>query len=706
MHTNQLANQKSPYLLQHAHNPVDWYPWGQAAFEKAHRENKPIFLSIGYSTCHWCHAMERESFENQQTADILNREFVAIKVDREERPDIDRIYMTFVQATTGSGGWPMSVWLTPDLQPFFGGTYFPPVNRFGHPGFPAVLTQIATAWRTQQPQIVDSARDAVEQLRKEVTVQPTRTGWADIDAATIDTGFFVFRRTFDSHLGGFGGAPKFPRPSVLNFLLRYYARTKSEDALEMVLKTLREMAKGGMHDQLGGGFHRYSVDERWFVPHFEKMLYDQGQLAIAYLEAFQIAHDEQYAAVARRIFDYVLRDMTDAGGAFYSAEDADSAADASQPNIKGEGAFYIWSAEEIRALVEAPASDWFFHRYGVIEAGNVSNDPHGEFTGRNILYQANELEDTALHFDRTVDEIRAGVERAEQTLLAARGKRPRPHLDDKVLTSWNGLMISAFAKGGAVLEEPRYADAARRAAEFLIARMYQPENGILLRRYREGDAAIPGFLDDYALFAQALLDLYEAQFDRRHLDLALRLTEKQRELFEDTAQGAFFSSQEGDSQLVLRVKEDYDGAEPSGNSIALGNLLRLAQITNREDLRASAERLLAAFAARLTAAPVALPQMLAACEFRLGQPRQIILVGDRDAADTKVLLRALHSRFVPHRIVLLVDSPESRAALSAAIPTIAAMEPVDGLASAYVCRDYTCQMPVNTAERLGELIQY
>jgi hypothetical protein len=600
----------------------------------------------------------------------------------------------------------MSVWLTPDLQPFFGGTYFPPVNRFGQPGFPAVLTQIASAWRTQQPQIVESARDAVEHLRKQVSVEPTHTGWADIDAATIDTGFFAFRRTFDSHLGGFGGAPKFPRPSVLNFLLRYHARTKSEDALEMVLKTLREMAKGGMHDQLGGGFHRYSVDERWFVPHFEKMLYDQGQLAIAYLEAFQITHDEQYAAVARRIFDYVLRDMTDAGGAFYSAEDADSAADPSQPTVKGEGAFYIWSAEEIRALVEAPATDWFFHRYGVIEAGNVSNDPHGEFTGRNILYQANEIEDTALHFDRSVDEIRAALGRAEETLLAAREKRPRPHLDDKVLTSWNGLMISAFAKGGAVLDDPRYADAARRAAEFLIDRMYQPESGILLRRYREGDAAIPGFLDDYALFAQALLDLYETQFDRRHLDLALRLTEKQRELFEDTAQGAFFSSQDGDSELVLRVKEDYDGAEPSGNSVALGNLLRLAQSTDREDLRASAERLLAAFAARLTAAPVALPQMLAACEFRLGQPRQIILVGDRDAADTKALLRALHARFVPHRIVLLVDSPEARAALSAAIPAIAAMDKVDGHASAYVCRDYTCQLPVNTAERLDELIQY
>ena len=704
MPTNQLANQKSPYLLQHAHNPVNWYPWGPEAFEKARRENKPIFLSIGYSTCHWCHVMERESFENQQTAGILNREFVSIKVDREERPDIDRIYMTFVQAATGSGGWPMSVWLTPDLQPFFGGTYFPPVNRFGQPGFPAVLTQIATAWRTQQPQIIGSARDAVEQLRKQVAVEPSRTGWADIDAATIDTGFFAFRRTFDSQYGGFGGAPKFPRPSVYNFLLRYHARTKSEDALEMVLQTLREMAKGGMHDQLGGGFHRYSVDERWFVPHFEKMLYDQGQLAIAYLEVFQITHDPQYAAVARRIFDYVLRDMTDSGGAFYSAEDADSAPDASQPNVKGEGAFYIWHADEIRALVESPVCDWFFYRYGVGEGGNVTSDPHGEFTGRNILFQANELEDTALHFDRPVDEIRAALDRACETLLAARGKRPRPHLDDKVLTSWNGLMISALALGGAVLEQPRYAAAARQAAEFLIHRMYQPETGILLRRYREGDAAIPGFLDDYALFTQALLDLYETQFDPRHLHLALRLTEKQRELFEDP-RGAFFSSTEGDSEVLLRVKEDYDGAEPSGNSVTLSNLQRLAQITNRDDLRGSADRLLAAFAPRLTALPAALPQMLAACEFRMGQPLQIILVGDREGADTQALLRTLFSRFVPNRVVLLVDSVEARAELSAAIPTIASMERADGRATAYVCRDYTCKLPVNTPERFAELIQ-
>ena len=705
MHTNRLAHEKSPYLLQHSHNPVDWYPWGPEAFEKARREAKPIFLSIGYSTCHWCHVMERESFEDDRIAALLNRDYIAIKVDREERPDVDRIYMTFVQATTGGGGWPMSVWLTPDLQPFFGGTYFPPENRYGHPGFASVLEQIAEAWRSDRSQIVDSARDVVEQLGKHVTVAPGRAG-AAIDGGMLDSGFFVFRRTFDSHLGGFGGAPKFPRPSVLNFLLRYHARTRTEEALEMVLLTLREMAKGGMNDQLGGGFHRYSVDERWFVPHFEKMLYDQAQLAVSYLEALQITGDAQYAETARRTLDYVLRDMTDAEGGFYSAEDADSVIAPAQPDRKGEGAFYIWSAREIRALVPLPAADWLCYRYGVADNGNVSNDPHQEFTGRNILYQANDVEETALHFERPTGEVRAALLEAERVLLEARGVRVRPHLDDKILTSWNGLMISAFALAGAVLDEPRYAAAARRAAGFLTARMYDAASGSLLRRFRQGEAAIPAFLDDYALFAQALLDLYEAQFDRRHLELAVRLTERQNELFEDRESGGFFSSAAGDASLVMRVKDDYDGAEPAGNSVALLNLLRLAQITNRAEFRDSAGKALAAFAPRLAAMPAALPQMLAACEFQFGEPRQIILVGDRDGADTRALLRTLHARFIHNRIVLLVDSPEARRAFAAGIPAIESMRKIGDRTGAYVCRNYTCHLPVSEADQLAELIQY
>ncbi|MFZ0936783.1 MAG: thioredoxin domain-containing protein, partial [Bryobacteraceae bacterium] len=600
MHSNRLALEKSPYLLQHAHNPVDWYAWGAEAFAKARAEDKPIFLSIGYSTCHWCHVMERESFENESIAAQLNRDFVSIKVDREERPDVDRIYMAFVQAVTGGGGWPMSVWLTPELQPFFGGTYFPLEDRWGHAGFSNVLTQIAQAWRGDRQRIAESAREAVSQLEKSAAFDgPSPGSRPAVDYPVLDSGFFVFRRTYDSEMGGFGQAPKFPRPAVFEFLLRYHARTGNREALEMTLQTLRKMAEGGLHDQLGGGFHRYSVDERWFVPHFEKMLYDQAQLATTYLEAFQITGDHSFAQTARRIFDYVLRDMTSPEGGFYSAEDADSAISPEEPAVKGEGAFYIWSADEIRQVVPAPAAEWFAYRYGVAEGGNVVNDPHAEFAGRNILYQAATVEETAEQFGRPLEEVRAALDKAKAALLAARAARVRPHLDDKILTAWNGLMISAFALGGTVLEEPRYAAAARRAADFTLSRLFQPETGRLLRRYREGEAAIPAFLEDYALFTQALLDLYEAQFDRRDLEWAVRLAEKQSALFEDSAGGGFFHSPAGDPSLVLRLKEDYDGAEPSGNSIAILNLLRLAQVTGRAGFRASAERALAAFAPRL-----------------------------------------------------------------------------------------------------------
>ena len=680
---NRLANEKSPYLLQHAHNPVDWFAWGPEAFEKARAENKPIFLSVGYSTCHWCHVMERESFENGKIAELLNRDYISIKVDREERPDVDRIYMTFVQATSGSGGWPMSVWLTPELQPFFGGTYFPPENRWGNPGFAAILTQVASAWRDDRDKIVESARDVVAQLQKSSSIQ-ARVGGGRVDPTVLETGFSVFRRTFDTVHGGFGGAPKFPRPSTHNFLLRYYASTQNREALDMVLLTLREMAKGGMNDQLGGGFHRYSVDERWFVPHFEKMLYDQAQLVTSYLEAYQITGEEQYAQTARRTLDYVLRDMTDPGGAFYSAEDADSIIDPAQPEHKGEGAFYIWAAEEIRSLL-GDAAEAFLNAYGVREGGNVDYDPHGEFTGKNILYLVGDTPDPAL------DDARA-------KLLDVRSQRPRPHLDDKILTSWNGLMISAFALAGAVLDQPRYAEAARRAAEFLIAKMYA--KGVLLRRYRAGDAAIPGFLDDYAFFAQALLDLYEAQFDQRHLQLSIELTEKMRERFEDPEHGGFFSSPEGDASLVMRVKDDYDGAEPSGNSVALMNLLRLTQFTNRDDFRQSAARTLAAFEQRLALAPSTLPQMMAACEFLVGNPRQIVIAGKRGAADTSALLKVAHASFQPNRILLLAAENGFPG-----VPELAAMKPVDGRAAAYVCRDYACQLPVSEPAALAELLQ-
>lgn len=667
---NRLAREKSPYLLQHANNPVDWRPWGDEAFEKARLEDKPVFLSIGYSTCHWCHVMERESFENEGIAAILNRAFVSIKVDREERPDVDRIYMTFVQATTGSGGWPMSVWLTPDRKPFYGGTYFPPDNRYGRPGFAAVLAQIASAWITDRARVMQSGDNILAEIRRVTAAAPSLTPVPEADVR--NRLFLAFRRGFDTRLGGFGGAPKFPRPVAFNFLFREFAWSANEEARDMALTTLREMAKGGMCDQMGGGFHRYSVDARWFVPHFEKMLYDQAQLAIAYLEAFQISGDSFFANVARDIFTYVLRDLTHPEGGFYSAEDADSAIDdpaareeASEHSHggsapKGEGAFYIWRLSEIVSLLDKDDALRFSRRFGVQADGNVQEDPHSEFTGRNILYQASEPGDP-------VEEARW-----KAILLEARSRRTRPHLDDKILTAWNALMISAFAKGAQVLGDRSYLDAARKAANFIRTRMITSD-GTLLRRWRDGEAAIPGFLDDYAFFAQALLDLYETGFDPADRDFALLLIADMRTLFEDSESGGFFATTAEASDLVLRIKEDYDGAEPSGNSIAILDLLRAGET-------ASAERALRAFSGTLERQPMTAPQMAIALAASQRPLREMKLTGTPESAAP--LIAAVHRKFAPFQIV-----------------TLAPGEP-----SAQICDNFVCQLPVVNASDWDRLL--
>jgi len=677
---NRLAKEKSPYLLQHANNPVDWYAWGDEAFEKAAREDKPVFLSVGYSTCHWCHVMERESFEDADIARLLNENFVPVKVDREERPDVDRIYMLFVQAATGSGGWPMSVWLTPDRKPFFGGTYFPPDNRYGRPGFGSVLQSLAQAWRQGRARVEQSGAQVIEQLREYSNLA---AGQGQGEGSAADSAFHAFRRAFDPRLGGFGGAPKFPRPSVLNFLLRYHASTKDEDALEMVLVTLREMAKGGMNDQLGGGFHRYSVDEHWFVPHFEKMLYDQGQLAVSYLEAYQITADAQYAGVARSIFDYVLRDLAHPEGGFYSAEDADSASDPAHPHDKSEGAFYIWSRSELVAALGEQDAAIFSRGYGVEERGNVQEDPHGEFTGRNILFQARSAEDDGV------------IAKARETLLRVRSLRPRPHLDDKILAGWNGLMISALAKGAQVLtreypeDAAKYQLAARRALDFIRGHLWNDADSLLLRRYRDGESAIEGFLDDYACLILALIDMYETSFDAYDLSWAARLAERALNLFEDPEQGGYFSTPAGKADLVLRLKDDYDGAEPSGNSMLTLALLRLGRILGREDFGRSVERALAAFSPRVQANPTAAPQMLVAQALASGKSMEIVLVGPLDGA----MLATIRQRFLPHAVVM---HPE---------PAPVSMPPVDSKPTAYVCENYACKLPVTTAQALAETLQ-
>jgi len=610
MSENRLAREKSPYLLQHAHNPVDWYPWGEEAFEKARLEDKPIFLSVGYSTCHWCHVMERESFENPAIAEAMNQHFVPVKVDREERPDVDRIYMLFVQASTGGGGWPMSVWLTPDLVPFYGGTYFPPVDAGGRPGFLTVLGRIAEAWSSGRQRIREAGANALEQLR--VYIEPARrSGMLDEDV--LDAGFRAFRATFDPARGGFETAPKFPRPVTLNFLLAYWRRTRNQEALDMALATLRGMARGGMRDHLGGGFHRYSVDERWFLPHFEKMLYDQAQLASAYLDAFRISGDNALAEVARGILEYVLRDMTSAQGAFYSAEDADSLVGTASGSKVGEGAFYVWTRDEIIAALGEPLGELFARHYGAEAGGNVRHDFHGEFLSKNILYEAVPIGDAD----------RAAIDEARARLLKARSKRPRPHLDDKILTGWNGLMISAFAKAAHVLGDKAYLNAARRAAEFIWNSMYAPGSGVLMRRYRGGEAAIPGFLDDYVSFAQSLADLHEVTGEPGYLEKAILLTDSFIQRFEDGNSGGFYATEENSDDLVLRIKDDYDGAEPSANSLAAILLLRMARFTCREDYQRAADRTLAAFGGRLADAPHALPQMLVAYIRALEQPRNV-----------------------------------------------------------------------------------
>ncbi len=700
--TNHLIHESSPYLLMHAHNPVDWYPWGQDAFDLAKRENKPIFLSVGYSTCHWCHVMERESFTNPEIARLMNENFVNIKVDREERPDVDKIYMTFVQATTGSGGWPMSVFLTPDLKPFFGGTYWPPVDSYGRPGFSTVLDRVASAWKKDRPRIEQSAADVVQQI--EDSVNAATPGKTDITEATLSHAFQQIKSGYDAAHGGFGGAPKFPRPVVFNFLLRYHARTGDPAALQMTLHSLHAMAEGGIHDHLGGGFHRYSVDARWHVPHFEKMLYDQAQLAVAYLEAYQITRGPFYAETVRDILDYVLRDMHSAHGGFFSAEDADSPIEKGKPE-HGEGAFYLWTSTQIEEVLGPAAAEIFDYAYDVEPDGNVApqNDPQGEFTGKNILQSAHSVDETAKHFGKSPEEISATLADARGRLLAARDQRPRPPLDDKVLTSWNGLMISAFARTGQVLEEPAYIQAAQGAADFIQSKLYDSQNGTLMRRYREGDVGINGFLEDYAGLIQGLLDLYEASFRVADLTWAIRLQETQDRLFWDDKGGGYFQTSPDDSSILVRMRDAYDGAEPSANSVAAMNLLRLAEMANRPAWHEKADQVFAAFSRQIEHAPETLPQMISAVDFALSKPRQVVIAGDHARQDTQALLSVVNQRYLPNKVLFLVDDASAQQ-LAGWLPFIQGMRAIDGKATAYVCENYTCKLPTTDPERVAAML--
>jgi len=687
---NRLAGEHSPYLLQHAGNPVDWFPWGDEAFDKARTENKPIFLSIGYSTCHWCHVMAHESFESTDVASVLNASFVPIKVDREERPDVDRVYMTFVQATTGSGGWPMSVWLTPDLKPFYGGTYFPPSSRWGRPGFVEILGEIAKVWQAEPGKVRQSADSLTAQLQG-VSQKPAQT---DIPgAAALDRIAAEFRNMFDHVNGGFGSAPKFPRPSELLFLLREFARTGNRDAKDMALVTLRAMAFGGMRDHVGGGFHRYSVDEQWRVPHFEKMLYDQAQLVIALLEASQASGDAFYADVAEDTLQYVMREMTDEAGGFFSAEDADSIPPehAKDPHPHAmEGAFYLWTADELDHLLGRDAAPVVKLRFGIEPNGNAPVDPQQEFVGKNLLYTAQSVEQIARATGKSPDEIQQILSAARLRMFEARGSRPRPHLDDKVLTAWNGLMIAAFARASRVVAGGRpYLNAAVRAATFIRERMWNDASETLLRRYRRGEASIDAYAEDYAYLISGLLELFQADADVRWLEWAEKLQRRQDTLFWDEVDGGWFSTTGLDKHVLLRMKEDYDGAEPTASSVSVMNLLTLTHLETNPAWSNEILKTFRHFGTRLEQIGRAVPMMASALATYLAGIRQVVIVGDANAE----LLEPLRTSYRPFTISLNVD-PATQAGLGDKLPFIAAMKPVGGHAAAYVCRDFTCQAPV------------
>ena len=697
---NRLGRERSPYLLQHAENPVDWYSWGPEALERARHEDLPIFLSVGYSTCHWCHVMEHESFEDHHIAGLLNANFVSIKVDREERPDVDRVYMSFVQATTGSGGWPMTVFLTPDLAPFFGGTYFPPASRYGRPGFADLLVEISRVWKEDRSKVNEAASELTQRLIAVTSGGPAESEIAPVEA--LESAVDQFQRAFDEAHGGFGGAPKFPRPSELLFLLREHARAKTnQPPLSMVRATLRAMALGGMRDHVGGGFHRYSVDAEWRVPHFEKMLYDQAQLVLAYLETAQATGDEFFASVAEDTLRYVMREMMREEGGFYSAEDADSVphGSANDPRArKTEGAFYIFSDEEIGSILgddAAVAREYF----GILPGGNAPSDPHGEFSRKNLLYVAQPIAAVAARTGLSQETVAAAVERVRLKLFEARRERPRPQLDDKILTAWNGLMIAAFARAARVLpgsaDSAQYRKAAERAASFLRRELWKESSRTLLRRYRDGDAAIDGYAEDYAYLVWGVLELFQATGAPEWLEWAIELQKRQDELFWDADDGAWFSTTGQDPTVLLRLKEDYDGAEPAASSVAALNVLALAHLTGDDSYRQKAERTLARYGARIGAAARVVPMMLCALSTWHAPTMQVVVVGGRTAP----LEAEIASHYLPFAVHIPVDPDRNQEALRNLLPFVDGMKPHGG-GAVYVCRDFTCHQPVGTPEDL------
>ncbi|MGB4461716.1 MAG: thioredoxin domain-containing protein [Tepidanaerobacteraceae bacterium] len=671
-YTNKLISEKSPYLLQHAHNPVDWFPWGDEAFEKAKGEEKPIFLSIGYSTCHWCHVMARESFEDDEVAELLNKHFVSIKVDREERPDIDMIYMNACQAMTGQGGWPLTVVMTPDKKPFFAGTYFPKENRWGRPGLMDILKQLIEVWEKERDRI-DAVGDKVTQvLQRQGQGAPGK-----LDESILEETFSEFSINFDAKYGGFGSAPKFPIPHNILFLLRYWHKTVESKALQMVEKTLESMARGGIFDHIGFGFHRYSTDGKWLVPHFEKMLYDNALLAYVYTEAYEATKKDFYKDIAEKIFSYVLRDMTSPEGAFYSAEDADSEGE--------EGKFYVWTQEQVIEVLGTEDGRWFCNLFDITSKGN--------FEGKSI---PNLIDEGFVENERT--------KRCREKLFSARKERIHPHKDDKILTSWNGLMVAALAKGARVFKDETLCEAAERAVGFVFSKLVN-EDGRLLARYREGHADFLAYLDDYAFLCWGLIELYESTFKVDYLKKALGLSQQMLDVFWDEKNGGLFFNGKDSEELIVSFKEIFDGAIPSGNSIAALNLIKLSRITGETRLIDKAWQLFSAFAEKVSLHPSAHAFLLTALLFATGTSSEIVIAGDMVDEDTQAFVEKIRSYYMPSTVTIVTQAGHEREKLEKLIPFVKAMKRVGNNATIYLCQNFACKSPISSMKGLEEILE-
>ncbi len=697
MKSNKLIHEKSPYLLQHSHNPVDWNPWNEETFALAKKENKPIFLSVGYSTCYWCHVMEREVFENEDIAKLMNEYFVNIKVDREERPDVDRVYMTALQSMTGAGGWPMSMFLTPDLKPFYGATYIPPKAKYGRSGFEDVITQIHEVWINKEKDVIESGEKIVNKLNELISSRVETT--TDLSKELFENAYTAITKIYDDEYGGFGSGNKFPRPVVYNFLLDYYYHTKEFSAIDMITFTLKKMYEGGMYDHLSGGFHRYSVDSFWRVPHFEKMLYDQAQLISTFINAYLTTKNKFFLFVAEDTAMYVLENLKHPEGGFYSAEDAESIIDINEPAVKAEGAYNLWLKDEIESILDEEDAKIFNFFFGIEIMGNTLNDPHEVFGKKNVLFVANDIYETAKKFGKTPEEVAEIIDNSRAKLLAVRNLRPKPHLDDKILTSWNGLMISALAKMYQVTRNEIYLDNANSTVKFILDKLYGKKNKTLLHRYRDGDSRFEGTLEDYSYFIAGLIDLYEACFDTKYLELAIELNSITIDKFYDKESAGFFDVTKGGSDIILKTKDTYDGAEPSGNSIQIMNLLRLGYMTDNKELIEKAESSLKLFAYDLKRLPFSSPQMLCAMSLYLSSPKEIIFSGNLSGEKLKVLINSVYETYIPNRVLL--HASEELKNISIFISNIVSESKKEEV---YVCEDYKCNLPTDDLEKLKSLL--